>query len=342
MKMDGKKFTIVFLIVILVMGVASSLWIKQAYDTRLPVQMNTPAEKTIGRLYDATIYDYSKKLNESVESKIDIKKMVKGSAHLQQCQNIFIDYAKLDMATFAEQFIKNKDAQFCAELKEFALLAETKQEIADFCFKVFEEAKCYSRLLRLRINSIAYITKDVPAKDLSDTQLIMKMIVAMGNVKTADDAKIKEVGHELYARNPLDPPAQEAFFLSELMPNFSGVKKVELSPEFNKTLDQLMIERPHDEKLQDFKFVSEMNLDKETRFKNAYDRALQNPDSAAANYALASLYHKNGDDQNAQKLLQRSVNIEAGENRYSETLKKFKNGERENIYTFTFTYGMGG
>ncbi len=340
-KQNGTKFLIGFVILILVCGVAASVWIKSAYDTRLPIVMHEPEKKTIGRLYDSKIYDKTELLSAPIESKIDLKKQIKGSKQLQHCQTAYISYAETDFKTFTEQFLHLPDIQNCADLPEFGITKQVKKEISDFCFKAFDSKQCDMRLLQLRILSVDYLTERISLKDLSEKQLMMKMMAKIWKIKMPEDGpRLKELGDELYARNPQDPNAQEAYLLGHLISVMDNPAKANTTDEVNQTLDRLMLERPNDEKLEDFKFMSELNLDKETRFKLAYDRALQNPDSAAANYALASLYNKNGDHENELKVLQRAVNIAGNNARYTETLRKFKAGERENIYTFSFSFGV--
>lgn len=340
-KTNGRKFTITFLILIAVTGAAASLWIKKAYDTRLPISMTTPSEKTIDRLYDATIYDVTTALSALIESKINLHSLIKGSAKMKACQTIFIDYAGVDMSTFAERFVQNKEAQFCAEENEFGLTLETKKGIADFCFDQIDLPKCKMHLLNLRAASIAYLTQNVPAKNQSKQQLMLNMLQLTHKAQlTASDLKqMKIVSEELYARDPKLPTNQQAFLIAEVTPLLLDSKAAGLSESTMKTIDRLQLERPHDEQIEDFKFASEWGLDQDVRFKNAYDRVLKSPDSAAANYALAWLYNKKGDHAAEIKLLQRSVNTAPTNPTYTETLSRFRSGERDGIYLLKLTYG---
>ncbi len=336
--MNGKKFVMIFVGVTIICGILTTIWFKNAYDTRPRVQIDTKQKET-KRAFDSKIYDVQEKLNGPIDSKVDLKKSLHNNID-SKCVNTFAESASLSLTEFANHYRKNSSFKQCLGLAELGVTPEMQSNIDQACLNNYEEKQCTQALFFVRIRSLAILTEKVPVNQLTEKQIMMRFMAEMTTSGTKNLIALKEMGGELYLRNPQDPQAQDAFFLAEIFPILEGNSQGKVTQEFNEILARTLAERPSDEKLHEYQFVSEMSLPIEERFKAAYDRTMRNPDSATANYNLASIYNKMGDSDAELKLLHRANRLAPGQNRYLVTLQKRLRGENENAYSATFSYGM--
>ncbi len=340
-KITGPKFVVLFLVLCAFVAGVFLYAMRDAYNSRPQLAIPDLSNKR----YNPKMYDVRQKLTEAQPSKIDLSQVVNSEIE-DKCKGTFAELLKSDLGSDTKELVKVLEADSCFQSNVFSNNGNlNKANLLKLCATDVTTPPCQQAAIFFKVGLLDFVTKATDLHQLTEQQLVAKFLaqfdpLLMNGKDQTHFATMKNIAVEMLKRNPADPQYQDAFLQSEMIPNMQTEGATKYSADFDSLLKEKLLERPYDEKLQEYSFVRNLYKSLDEKLAQAEAIFAQNPDSSIAAYQLSALYLKKGNLELSKKYLERAIVLNPDSARYKETLRRFNAGEREGIHTLTLTWGL--